>query len=81
MKTSLKNEISGNCLYYNKQEEINAFDNTNGGIFGLNKDTNDVLVKDCVIVNKLGGAEIPVEINFAAIILKMKKNMSVLFVM
>ena len=53
--------------YMTSSQGNKSFDNPNGGIFGLNKDINDVLVKDCVIVNKLSKTETPVEINFAAI--------------
>ena len=44
-----------------------SIDNVSGNIFGLNKDVSDVLIKDCVVVNKIGGFETPVEINFAAV--------------
>ena len=54
--------------YITSNKGNKSFDNTDGGIFGLNKDNNDILVKDCMVVNKLSKAEIPVEINFAAII-------------
>ncbi len=37
------------------------------GLFGLNCDNSDVLLKDCYIVNSLSGARTPVEINLAAI--------------
>ncbi len=53
--------------YITTKQGNKSFDNTDGGIFGLNQDTNDVLIKDCIITNKLGGAETPVEINFASI--------------
>jgi len=66
-EASLKEMKFQEVAYVANRRGNNASQNTNGGIFGLNKDTNDVLVKDCVIINKLGGAEIPVEINFAAI--------------
>ena len=38
-----------------------------GGLFGLDTDNSEVLLKDCYIVNSLSGAHTPVEINFAAI--------------
>lgn len=37
------------------------------GLFGINADNSEVLLKDCVIINSLGGNNTPVEINFAAI--------------
>ncbi len=37
------------------------------GLFGINPDNSEVLLKDCVIVNSLGGNNTPVEINFAGI--------------
>lgn len=37
------------------------------GLFGINADNSAVLLKDCVIVNSLGGNNTPVEINFAGI--------------
>ncbi len=33
----------------------------------MDKDNTDVLIDNCVIINKLGGAQTPVEINFATI--------------
>lgn len=39
----------------------------NGIILGLDNDKSEVLIKDCYIINSLGSARIPVEINFAAI--------------
>lgn len=53
--------------YVTSKQGNRAFENKNGTIFGLDSDCNDVLVEDCVIVNKLSGAETPVEINFATI--------------
>ena len=47
--------------------ENSAANNPDGVIFGLNKDSKDVLVKDCCIRNFLGDGTLPVEINFAAI--------------
>lgn len=47
--------------------ENSAANNPDGVIFGLNKDSKDVLVKDCCILNFLGDGTLPVEINFAAI--------------
>lgn len=38
-----------------------------GGLFGLNADNSEVLLKDCYILNSLSGAHTPVDINFAAI--------------
>ena len=38
------------------------------GLFGIDSDNSEVLLKDCIIVNMLGGMQTPVEINFAAII-------------
>ncbi|PWL74949.1 hypothetical protein DBY21_08705 [Candidatus Gastranaerophilales bacterium] len=38
-----------------------------GGLFGLNSDNSDILLKDCYVLNSLSGAHTPVEINFAAI--------------
>ena len=38
-----------------------------GGLFGLNSDNSDILLKDCYIVNSLSGAHTPVEINLAAV--------------
>ena len=37
------------------------------GLFGIDSDNSEVLLKDCVIYNSLGGMQTPVEINFAAI--------------
>lgn len=37
------------------------------GLFGISADNSEVLLKDCVIFNSLGGMQTPVEINFAAI--------------
>ncbi|MBR5555502.1 response regulator [bacterium] len=37
------------------------------GLFGINSDNSEVLLKDCVIVNSLSGNQTPVDINFAAI--------------
>ncbi len=39
----------------------------NGGLFGLNSDNSEILLKDCSVVNSLSGAQTPVEINLAAI--------------
>ena len=39
----------------------------NGGLFGLNSDNSEILLKDCSVVNSLSGALTPVEINLAAI--------------
>jgi len=38
-----------------------------GGLLGIDSDNSEVLLKDCMIVNSLGGTQTPVEINFAAI--------------
>lgn len=38
-----------------------------GGLFGLNADNSEVLLKDCYILNSLSGAHTPVDINFAAV--------------
>lgn len=53
--------------YINSKTENSASHNTDGGIFGLNSEDKEVLVKDCYIRNSLGDGQIPVEINFAAI--------------
>ena len=45
-----------------------------GGLFGLNSDNSDILLKDCYIVNSLSGAHTPVEINFAPIISEDEEN-------
>lgn len=45
----------------------NLCENSNGVILGLDLDNSEVLIKDCYIRNSLGDAQIPVEINFAAI--------------
>lgn len=37
------------------------------GLFGLDYDNSEVLLKDCTVLNSLSGAHTPVEINFAAI--------------
>ena len=39
-----------------------------GGLYGLNSDNSDILLKDCYIANSLSGSRTPVEINLAAII-------------
>lgn len=66
--------LSEGALKKKKFQEIaclspHSLDNSpvNGVIFGLDKDTKDVLIKDCFILNSLGRERIPVEINFAAI--------------
>ncbi len=66
--------LSESALKKKKFQEIaclsrHSLDNSpaNGVIFGLDKDTKDVLIKDCFILNSLGRERIPVEINFAAI--------------
>lgn len=66
--------LSESALKKKKFQEIaclspHSLDNgpANGVIFGLDKDTKDVLIKDCFILNSLGRERIPVEINFAAI--------------
>ena len=66
-ETSLTKLKFQEIAYITTNRGNKAFDNINGGIFGLNKDNNDILVKDCVVVNQLSKAETPVEINFAAI--------------
>ncbi len=37
------------------------------GLFGLDYDNSEVLLKDCTVLNSLSGTHTPVEINFAAI--------------
>ena len=54
--------------YITTKQGNKALDNKDGAILGLDKDNYDVLIKDCVIVNRLSGAEVPVEINFATIL-------------
>lgn len=39
-----------------------------GGLFGLDEDTSDILLKDCYIANSISGARTPVEINLSAIL-------------
>ncbi len=66
-EAALINKKFQEIAYITTRQGNRSFENKDGGIFGLNKDTNDVLVKDCIITNKLGGAETPVEIHFASI--------------
>jgi len=44
-----------------------SLDNPEKVILGLDKDNSDVLIDNCVIINKLGTTQTPVEINFATI--------------
>ena len=53
--------------YITTKQGNKSLENKDGVIFGLDNDHKDVLVENCVIINKLSGTEIPVEINFAAI--------------
>ncbi len=66
-ETALINKKFQEIAYITSRNANLAFDNKSGCIFGLDKDRNDILVKDCVIRNTLSGEEIPVEINFATI--------------
>ena len=67
-EASLKEMKFQEVAYVTSQNGNRSFStNKDCCIFGLNRDNNDVLVKDCVIRNSLSGTEIPVEINFAAI--------------
>ena len=53
--------------YLTDKSDNESLNNPAGTIFGLSNDNNDILVKNCMIVNKLSETEIPVEINFASI--------------
>lgn len=53
--------------YSHKPEMNSSANNPEGGIFGLNADKSDVILRDYFIVNKLSKEHIPVEISFAAI--------------
>ena len=66
-ETALKNKKFQEIAYITTRQGNQAFDNKDGVILGLDNDNHDVLIENCVIVNKLGGSETPVEINFAAI--------------
>ncbi len=66
-ETSLCNMKFQEIAYLTDKHDNDSINNKEGGIFGLNKDTNDILVKNCMIVNKLSETETPVEINLAAI--------------
>ena len=67
-ESALKNKKFQEIAYISsKQGNKSSLNSESYGIFGLNKDKNDILVEDCFIVNTLGGSETPVEINFAAI--------------
>ena len=51
-ETALKNKKFQEIAYIaSKQGNKSSLNNENSGIFGLNKDKNDVLVEDCFIVN------------------------------
>ena len=66
-EAALKKKKFQEIAYITTKSSNQSLDNKSGTIFGLDKDKNDVLVENCVIVNTLGKTEIPVEINFAAI--------------
>ena len=53
--------------YSHKPEMNSSVNNPEGGIFGLNADKSEVILRDYFIVNKLSKEHIPVEISFAAI--------------
>lgn len=54
-------------IAYSHKPEMNSSANNTGGIFGLNADKSEVILRDYFIVNKLSKDHIPVEISFAAI--------------
>ena len=66
-ESSLKKMKFQEIAYITSRSGNQVLENRDDVIFGLNKDKNDVLVKDCVIVNSLSGTQTPVEINFSAI--------------
>lgn len=66
-ETALKSMKFQEIAYLTTRQGNRSFGNKDGVIFGLDNDNNDVLIEDCVIINKLSGTETPVEINFAAI--------------
>ncbi len=66
-ESALKTKKFQEVAYITTKAGNQSFDNKSGTILGLNHDAGDILVENCMIKNSLGGAEIPVEINFAAI--------------
>ena len=64
---SLKEMKFQEVAYITTIQGNQSLDNPEGVILGLDKDNTDVLIDNCVIINKLGGAQTPVEINFATI--------------
>ncbi len=66
--------LSESALLKKKFQEIAYLNNYtphqekgNGIILGLDNDSSEVLIKDCYIINSLGGMQTPVEINFASL--------------
>lgn len=66
-ESALKKKKFQEIAYLTTKFGNQSIDNNEDTIFGLSKDKNDVLVKDCVIVNSLGATQTPVEINFSAL--------------
>lgn len=66
-ESSLKKKKFQEIAYITTKSGNQVLENRDDVIFGLNKDKNDILVKDCVIVNSLSGTQTPVEINFSTI--------------
>ena len=66
-ENSLKEMKFQEVAYITTKKGNQALDNPQGVILGLDKDNTDVLIDNCIIINKLGGAQTPVEINFATI--------------
>lgn len=66
-ETALKEMKFQEIAYITTRQGNRAIDNKDDTILGLDNDSKDVLVENCLIVNKLSGTETPVEINFASI--------------
>lgn len=67
-ESSLKKKKFQQIAYLDEKSENLSSGNKSGTIFGLDSDNQDVLLKDCYIINSLSNLKTPVEINFASIL-------------
>ncbi len=54
-------------IAYFGDRNANTATENNSGIFGLNEEKSEVILRDCYLINKLSEIHTPVEVNFAAI--------------
>lgn len=66
-ESSLKKKKFQQIAYLDEKSENISLGNKSGNIFGLDDDNQDILLKDCYIINSLSNLKTPVEINFASI--------------